>query len=264
LVVVRWITTCLTDEPTEETAPRFADWEGSCTLQVAIDVLTHGDGIRHSGFEGQSLETARGLLVVTACALRLLQRKGNALAGIDQDTISDLADAFSFCDIRKRSLLTRFCTVLCDSVSDQDLLANCGGIVLPMTRMTLYITFAPTADDTIRTSLPKEIRLALKSHKNLFYNGGLVLSVASSISAPPAYIFQIALLVLLSLAQTEEVPTPTERPRSVSDFAAGVAPMGHAPWLKRVLDSFTEDATEGARPRPWITPSLVEDGHTLT
>jgi hypothetical protein len=115
---VRWITTCLTDEPTEETAPRFADWEGSCTLQVAIDVLTHGNGVRHSGFEGQSLETARGLLVVTACALRLLQRTGRAPAGIDQDTISDLADAFSFCDIRKRSLLTRFCTVLCDSVSD--------------------------------------------------------------------------------------------------------------------------------------------------
>ena len=126
---------------------------------------------------------------MAACALRLIQRTGNADSGISQDAISDLADAFSFCDIRKRSLLTRFCTVLCDSVSDQDMLANCGGIVLPMARMTLYITFAPSADDTIRTSLPKEIRLALKSHKNLFFQGGLVLSVASSISAPPAYIF---------------------------------------------------------------------------
>jgi hypothetical protein len=40
--------------------------------------------------------------------------------------------------------------------------------------------------------------------------------------------------------------------------------MGHAPWLRRVLLSFKEDATEGARPLPWITPSLVEDGATLT
>ena len=133
-----------------------------------------------------------------------------------------------------------------------------------MARMTLYLTFAPSADDTIRTSLPKEIRLALKSHKKLFYQGGLLLTVASSISAPPAYIFQMALLTLLSLTQTDEVPTPTERPRSVSDFAANVAPMGHAPWLKRVLASFKEDSTEGARPPPWITPSLVEGDTTLT
>jgi hypothetical protein len=57
-----------------------------------------------------------------------------------------------------------------------------------MVRMTLFLTFAPTADDSIRTSLPKEIRLALTSHKNLFYQGGLVLSVASSISVPLAYL----------------------------------------------------------------------------
>ncbi len=80
------------------------------------------------------------------------------------------------------------------------------------------------------------------------------MSVASSISAPPAYTFQIALLTLLNLAQTYMFP----RPRSVSDFTANVAPMGHAPCLQRVLSSFSEDATEGVRPLPWITPSLLE------
>jgi len=85
---------------------------------------------------------------------------------LDPATVEDLADAFSFCEIRKRSLQTRFCTILCDNVSDKDLLSNCGGLNLPMQRMTLNLTFAPSADDTIRTSLPKEIRLALKSHKN--------------------------------------------------------------------------------------------------
>ncbi len=65
----RWTTTCLTTEPSEESVPECADWEGSCILHIAIDILTHGDGICHSGFEGQTLETARGLLVIVACAL---------------------------------------------------------------------------------------------------------------------------------------------------------------------------------------------------
>ncbi len=49
---IRWTTTCLTTEPSEESAPKYADWEGSCILHIAIDVLIHFDGIRHSGFEG--------------------------------------------------------------------------------------------------------------------------------------------------------------------------------------------------------------------
>jgi hypothetical protein len=55
--------------------------------------------------------------------------------------------------------------------------------------MTLFLNFSPTADDTIRTSLPKEIRLALRSHKALLYNGGMLLSVTSSVAASPAFIF---------------------------------------------------------------------------
>ena len=39
-------------------------------------------------------------------------------SGLDPTTIEDLADAFSLCEIRKRSLQTRFCAVLCDFVSD--------------------------------------------------------------------------------------------------------------------------------------------------
>ena len=61
---------------------------------------------------------------------------------------------------------------LCDTVSDKDLLLNGGGIILPMAKTTRFLTFAPTADDSIRTSLPKEMRLALTSHKTIFYQGG--------------------------------------------------------------------------------------------
>jgi hypothetical protein len=48
----RWVTTYLTSEPTKEYAPRYADWEARAFIHVAIGILTHGDDIRHSGFEG--------------------------------------------------------------------------------------------------------------------------------------------------------------------------------------------------------------------
>ncbi len=44
--------------------------------------------------------------------------------------------------------------------------------------MSPYVTFAPTMDDTVRTSLPKEDCIALRNHNALFYLVGLVLSVA--------------------------------------------------------------------------------------
>ena len=46
-----WITTYLTAEPTEETVRRYSEWEASASLYVAIDIVTHHNGIRHSGFE---------------------------------------------------------------------------------------------------------------------------------------------------------------------------------------------------------------------
>ena len=63
---LRWVTTCLTPDPTEDSAPKYADWEACASLFVVIDILTHADGIRHSGFEGEPKETARGLLVLVA------------------------------------------------------------------------------------------------------------------------------------------------------------------------------------------------------
>ena len=84
-----------------------------------------------------------------------------------------LADSFSFSEIRKRTLQSRFCSVLCDTTSDQDTLLNCGGLVLPIGHMSLYVFFAPSMDDTLRTSLPRDVRIALRSHKALFYQGRL-------------------------------------------------------------------------------------------
>jgi hypothetical protein len=82
--------------------------------------------------------------------------------------LSDLADGFSFSEIRKRTLQPRFCAVLCDTTNDQDTLLNCGGIVLPIGHMSLYVNFAPSMDDTLRTPRPKEVRIALRNRKTLF------------------------------------------------------------------------------------------------
>jgi len=118
---------------------------------------------------------------------------------VDSTILEGLAGSFSFAEIHTRTIQTRFCGVVCETGSDRDTLENCGGIILPMGHMTLYVTFSPTADDTVRTSLPKEIRLALRSHKALFYPSGLVLSVASSISAPALFIFKMTLFTLMCL-----------------------------------------------------------------
>ena len=92
---------------------------------------------------------------------------------------------------------TGLCSVLCDTISDKDILLNYRGIILPMVQMALFLTFVPTAGHTINSSLPKEIQLALCSHKAPFYQGDLVLNVDFSIPAPPAFIFYIAMWTLL-------------------------------------------------------------------
>jgi len=124
--------------------------------------------------------------------------------------------------------------------------------------MCLYVTFAPSMDDTLRTSLSKEVCIALRSHKALFYQGGLVHNVSSSIPLTQAALFQLALLTLLCLNQGGSVPTHTERPRTVSDLIADIPSQGHAPWMSRLLLHTPDDPADGHRPLPWLTPSLKQ------
>jgi len=258
------VTTYLASESIENSAPKYTDWEACAFLFVTIDILTHNDEICHSGFEGQSVESDRGLVVMVACALQYLHKTGTTDPNMDPPTIKDLTDNFSFNELLKRTMQTRFCSVLCETISDKDALLNFGGSILPFGGMTLFLTFSPTTDDTIRTSLPKKIRIALRSHKAFFYRTGLILTVTSSIAASPAFIFQITLLTLLCLEQADQVPTPTDRPRQVSDVIADIAPQIHAPMLRLLLSTMKEDPAEGTRPLPWLSLTLVLEGHTLT
>jgi len=179
---------------------------------------------------------------------------------MDMGLLADIAESFSFSEIRKRTLQSRFCSVLCDTTSDHDTLLNNGGLVIPMGGISLYVSFSMTMDDTIRTSLSRELRIALHSHKDLFYPGGLVLCVTSSIPLTPPALFQLALLTLLSLHEGESVPTPAERPRDGSDAIMGRVPHGHAPWLPTHITHSPFDPADGLRPLPWLTPSLTVEG----
>ena len=96
---LRWVTTCLTSDPTEDSAPKYAVWEACASLFAVIAILTHNDGIRHFGFEGEPVETAKGLLVLVACALQYLHKSGATDPNIDPSIIEDLADNFSFGEI---------------------------------------------------------------------------------------------------------------------------------------------------------------------
>jgi hypothetical protein len=107
-----------------------------------------------------------------ACALQCLCTSPSTDPQIDMDTLTYIFESFSLSEVHKRSLASRFCFVLCETVSDKDTLSNCWGIILPIGQMSLYVTVAPTINDTVRTSLPKEIRVALRSIKTLFYQGG--------------------------------------------------------------------------------------------
>jgi len=63
---MRWVTTCLTSDPTEETISKYSDREACASLYGAVDILTHHDGIRHLSFEGHTSTAARGILILIA------------------------------------------------------------------------------------------------------------------------------------------------------------------------------------------------------
>ena len=83
---LRWVSPYLTFEPTEDSAPKYTDWEACAPLFVAIDILTRNDSIRHVGFEGQSVETVKGLLFPVTCALQYLHKTRTTDPNTDSST----------------------------------------------------------------------------------------------------------------------------------------------------------------------------------
>jgi hypothetical protein len=71
-------------------------------------------------------------------------------------------------------------------------------------------------------------------------------------------------LTLLCLNQGDSVPTPTERPRMVTDYIAVVPPQGPQPWLSRLLLHTPNNPADEHRPIPWLTPSLTRAEDTIS
>ncbi len=94
-----WITTCLTVDSTDDTTPRYSDGEACASIYVAVDILTHHDGIRHSGLENWSSTIARGLLVLIVCMLQQFMHNPPPEHAVDMEALSDLVDNFSFNEI---------------------------------------------------------------------------------------------------------------------------------------------------------------------
>ena len=67
-------------------------------------------------------------------------------------------------EIRKRNLAAMFRSILCDTVLDKTTLLEAGGVILPIDHHLVVVTFVPTADDTSRVALLKELRRTLLSH----------------------------------------------------------------------------------------------------
>ncbi len=101
---LKWITTYLTAEPTEETVRRYSEWEASASLFVAIEIATHNNDIRHSGFESQTTGTTRGHLVLVACAIQYLHQSGCNDPAVDLTLLEGQAESFSFAEIRKQNI----------------------------------------------------------------------------------------------------------------------------------------------------------------
>jgi len=168
--------------PMDDAFRIYKVWAAEATLYVTIDVLLVNTGARHSALEGHTAANAQDLLVLVACALqRLAFLSEEEEIPLDPTVLGDPIESFSFSKISKRSLAAHLCTAHCDMNNTMLNLLHIGGIILPLERQTIYITFVPTADDMARTSLPKESCMALKTIQKSSSDGA-----SPSTSPPPS------------------------------------------------------------------------------
>jgi hypothetical protein len=91
---------------------------------------------------------------------------------IDKDTLVDLAERFLSAKSESKTSDPDFAMSSATPSSIKTPSSTILGIILHMGEMSLFVNFVPFMGDTIRTSLPRVARLALRSLKSLFYKGG--------------------------------------------------------------------------------------------
>ena len=134
--------------------------------------------------EEHSVSIAQGIPNIFAGDLRHLSHTADyTSSSLDSNALEELVESSSFNKGNKRNLAAKLCTVLCDTISDKTALFDLDEIILHKLRHLIIVTFSETADDNVKFVLPKELRMALKSHKARFFRIGLTLLVALSIPA---------------------------------------------------------------------------------
>ena len=54
-----------------------------------------------------------GLLILVTCALQYLHKKGTTNPNTDSSTTEESTESFTFNEIQKRTMQTKFCSALC-------------------------------------------------------------------------------------------------------------------------------------------------------
>jgi len=92
----------LADHPVNNTCPKYKGYKAEVFLFVSVDIRVNNIGVRHFGYEGHTAVATRGFLVIVACALQhLLDTQEETPTRIVTYALSNVAESFSFGDIRK-------------------------------------------------------------------------------------------------------------------------------------------------------------------
>jgi hypothetical protein len=116
----------------------------------------------------------------------------------------------------------------------------------------MTLSFSPTRDPSFQAHQSPETVAALLNQGEFFFQGGLALTVTSSISLPPDVFFNLDLLTLSSYAQLHILPTSMGTDDGATEY------------LPQLLAATPIDTMGGFRPPLWITPSAAEETNSLT
>jgi len=89
------------------------------------------------------------------------------------------------------------------------------------------------------------------NHKEFFFQGGLPLTIFCTTTLPPNTVFNLILLTFTSYQQLQTPPTSI----GFDD--------GAAEYLQEVLNYTPVNPANGARPAPWIIPSVATPQQAL-
>jgi hypothetical protein len=202
---LRWFTAPLSDDPTNaDDITTYADCETN-TVHISIDTQDNNSGITTPALPGRDFSASRLLIALGTLATQY------AHATRDRDLnaykLDRISHALNFSELRKSSLPASSCTALCKNPSDAFTLISAKSILIPFTTTSMLISFSPTRNPATRALMSPESNASMLNHKEFFFQGGLPITITSTITLPPYTFFNLILLALTSYQQLQTPPT---------------------------------------------------------